>query len=563
MAYNPYSDIQTVYNAKVAWNKATTDEERKKQSDIANNARKTLETYGYGDVANQISALGADATAARKIMEKYAPVQTPLATKAPDSTNLSNTELITTNNNEVRNKTNQLWGTQTGDRQTMANKYDRLEETAYSNPFTTDEAKAILAKYDLSGLQARDNAVASGSASNGGNIDSYAAANALRQQASLVNQGQMAVLEAHNNKINNVKGILESLGVYLQDQDKGMQNTITSQANEGQRLFENEETAKNNEVARLSEQASVTGYVPNEWVIENDDVYNTYLNADGTFKKEMENVDIQALINSAKASGDTDTAKKLAVVRARKILGNYDVYGKYGNAGDISYMSPQITEARRESEQNADVALKTLKSETDLANAEIAANKYISDSTNATNKAIADNSNATELAVAQLKGSTSSLDLSDIERMLKNTTTPSQELIDAYNAVSGDATTYTVDNPPPITGVNVDEDKKISNKPTGDDDWETFTGYFSNDKIKNFLNEKLKPYVDNGWEINEDVLEKLIVGTDVKNSNSTTYDIDVEDAKAICNALGLDTAWVDKYKNRWGFNAGKGMKSAK
>ena len=260
--YNPYSDIQKVYNAKVAWNQATTDEERKRQNEIANAARKNLETYGYSDVANQISAGGADATAVRKVLEQYSPTTTSY------STTLSNPELQTINNNEVRNKTNQLWGIQNDDRETMVGKYNKLEDTAYSNPFTTDEAKAILSKYDLSALKGRNNALASGSSSNGGNIDSYAAANAMRQQSALINQGQMAVLDAHNNKINNVKGILESLGVYQQNQDKGIQNTIGIQQTEAQRLFENDETAKNNEVARLSEQASVTGYVPNEWTIK-------------------------------------------------------------------------------------------------------------------------------------------------------------------------------------------------------------------------------------------------------------------------------------------------------
>ena len=357
--YNPYSDIQKVYNAKVAWNQATTDQERKRQNEIATAARKNLEAYGYSDVANQISASGADATAARKILEQYSP-------KAPDSTTLSNPELITKNNNETRNKINQLWGTQTSDREIMAGKYNKLEDTAYSNPFETDEAKAILGKYDLSALKGRNNAVASGGASNGGNIDSYAAANALRQQSALVNQGQMAVLDAHNNKINNIKGILESLGVYQQNQDKGMQTTIGLQSNEGQRLFENEETAKNNEVARLSEQASVTGYTPNEWTIKNDDIYSMFLNEDGTFKKEQEGVDIQALINQAKASGDTETAKKLSVVRTRKILSNYGAFGKYANVGDIASMKPQQTEAGRQFDVNNETALKTLTTEENI-----------------------------------------------------------------------------------------------------------------------------------------------------------------------------------------------------
>ena len=417
--YNPYSDIKKVYNAKVAWNNATTDEERKKQNEIANNARNILQSYGYGDVVKQISADGADATKVRQIMESYAP---KTATTVPDSTTLSNSQLITTNNNEVRNKINQLWGTQTSDRQAMteksnklfetqmndrevmAGKYDKLEETAYSNPFESEEGKAIIGQYDLKALQGRENQLASGGASNGGNIDSYAAANALRQQAALTSQGQMMALEAQNNKINNVKGILESLGVYQQNQDKGMQTTLNDlgvyqqnqdkgmqttiglQSNEGQRLFENDETAKNNETARLVEQANVTGYVPNEWTIKNDAIYSEFLNPDGTFKTEKENVDIQALINQ---TTDPETKKKLAVVRAKKMLGNYGVYGQYMNEGNIAFMDGnQITEQRRESEQNDATVRESLKTEKDINSANINAEKEINNANIVSNEKI-------------------------------------------------------------------------------------------------------------------------------------------------------------------------------
>ena len=100
MAYDFYTDIKNVYNAKVGWNQATTDEERQKQNELATNARKRLEENGYADIASQISAAGADATKARQIMEQYAPKQ------------LTDTELITKNNNEVNTKVNQLWGIQ-------------------------------------------------------------------------------------------------------------------------------------------------------------------------------------------------------------------------------------------------------------------------------------------------------------------------------------------------------------------------------------------------------------------------------------------------------------------
>lgn len=322
MAYNYYDDVQSIYNAKVGWNNATTDEERKKQSDIANAARDRLKAYGYGDIAEQMSASGADATAARKIMESHAPKPATVETN-----NLKSKE-VNRENAGLFDKYNQSY-----------------EDLIKTNPFETDTAKAILAKYDLAGLQGRDNQVAKGAGSNGGNIDSYAAANALRQQSALVNQGQMTVLEEHKQKIDNVRGLLSDMGVNID------------------RVFNQDETAKNNQVARLSEEASVTGYVPNEWTIKNDDIYSQFLNEDGTFKTEKENVDIQALINTAKASGDTETAKKLSVVRTRKILGNYGDFGQYANMGDISSMKPQQTEAGRQFDKNDATVRETLKTE--------------------------------------------------------------------------------------------------------------------------------------------------------------------------------------------------------
>lgn len=420
--YNPYSDIQKVFNAKVGWNNATTDEERKRQNEIANAARKNLEAYGYGDVATKISASGADATAARKIMEQYAP-QT--------SVNDTDSQLITKHNNEIRNKTNELWGIQKTDRETMANKYNKLEETAYSNPFTTDEAQAILGKYSLAGLNARDNAVASGGGSNGGNIDSYSSANAMRQQASLISQGHTAVLDAHNNRINNVKGILSDLGIYQQNQDKGMQNTIGLQQNESQRLFENGETAKNNDVARKSEIASVTGYAPDEWVVSN----NPYMNDDGTIKDQYKNVDFSAVMANAKKTGNEKAYNAAAVARYYKIMGDYGTYGQYDD-GNYAIPGQQETEARRQFDEQTKATLAALGAETDLA-------KYEID----TKKTMADNENTTNLSIASLKAKEPTLTLPQAENAIKNGEV-SQAVIDAYNYYHG--TSYTPTNPPKI-----------------------------------------------------------------------------------------------------------------
>ena len=247
------------------------------------------------------------------------------------------------NKTGIDDKINQLWGIQADDRKAMSGKYDKLEETAYSNPFESAEAKAILGKYDLAGLQARDNATASGGGSNGGNIDSYAAANAQRQQASLLNMGQMAVLDAHNNKINNVKGILESLGVYQQNQDLGMQNTIGLQQSEEQRLFENEQTAKLNDTAMKVEIANITGIVPDEWVAGN----NPFMNDDGTIKEKFDGVDFSNVMKEAKEAGNQKLYEYAAMARYYKIMGNYGLYGQYDD-GQYIAPEPTATEAKRQ-----------------------------------------------------------------------------------------------------------------------------------------------------------------------------------------------------------------------
>ena len=339
--YNPYNEIKSVYDAKVGWNNATTDEERQKYNAIATAARDKLTAYGYGDIVKQISADGADATATRQIMEKYAP-KTTTSTKATVETNNLKSNEVNRENAGLFDKYNQ--------------EYDDLKKT---NPFTTDEAKAIMGKYDLAGLQGRDNAVASGGATNGGNIDSYAAANAMRQQASLVNQGQMAVLDAHQQKIDNVRTLLSDMGVNID------------------RVFNQDETAKNNDVARKSEIASVTGYVPTEWTYDS----NIYLNSDGTVKDEFLTDEFDntggftTIINNAKAklattTDATERANLQATINAAtqaKALKTFSSpkYSKYASEVESTAGTPTLE--KYTTDLNADTALKTLGIESDLS----------------------------------------------------------------------------------------------------------------------------------------------------------------------------------------------------
>lgn len=89
---------------------------------------------------------------------------------------------------------------------------------------------------------------------------------------------------------------------------------------------------------------------------------------------------------------------------------------------------------------------------------------------------------------------------------------------------------------------------------------------FSNDtkdnqKVRQFITNELKPAYEKNNGISDEDFQKLIVGDNVKKSNSTTYDLDIEEIQKIGDALNRDTGWLQSYKNRWGFNSGKGIKS--
>ena len=411
MAYNPYSAVNAIYKLKEEWTNADAVGDPYTKNSAAQKAQQyynQLRENGHSDIADQLSA--SNYAQAKSINDKWAKLgktstrdylytlgqsrgmsqsdidkliswdndtgEVSFGGKkigTPDSvvdgvSYWSDTSVLDNAFNDYVDRAGVTRSKETAvnqENEKLFAKYNQeYEDLKNTNPFATETAKAILAKYDLAGLQGRDNAVASGGASNGGNIDSYAAANALRQQAALVNQGQMVVLDEYNQKLEHARNLLSDMGVNI-DRVFNQDETVKT------REFEQSETAKNNEVARLSEQASVTGYVPNEWSIKNDDIYNQFLNPDGTFKSEYNDVDIQALINQAKANGDTETAKKLSVVRTRKIFSNCGDYGKYANVGDISTMEPQKTETAKENEFNRDETAKNNAAEIEAIHSDI------------------------------------------------------------------------------------------------------------------------------------------------------------------------------------------------
>mgnify|MGYP004483176699 CR=1 FL=1 len=228
----------------------------------------------------------------------------------------------------------QLWQNLVG------NYKDYYDNMVKENPYTNEVGKSILSKYDLAGYTAGNNAAASGAASNGGNIDSFAAGNAMHNQAALIAMGQEKALAAQNQKLERAKDILSNMGV------------------EAERIFNASETEKNNDVTRNATIADVTGYTPEQWTYAN----NPYLNGDGTLRNE--NLDYKAIMEDARAKlkNEKDATERerlnnvinsAAQARAIKLGSRYNSDGRYTqyDDGDYNY-TPQHTEKAREADMN-------------------------------------------------------------------------------------------------------------------------------------------------------------------------------------------------------------------
>lgn len=294
-------------------------------------------------------------------------------------------QLMGQNNTGVKEKIDEYWGTIKGDRDKYYTEYDKVSDYVNKDVTKTDEYqstyKNIMGKYDMSAMQGRDNAIASGSASNGGNIDSYAAANAMRQQTAITAEGQALAhqlgLGAYQARMDNARQLLSDLGVYQKDSHGSMENAIGLQQDEAQRLFENDETAKNNETARLVEQSKVSGLTPTKWTYDQ----NIYLNSDGTVRDEYLTDDFdatggfQTIINNAKAKLATATdpeerANLQATIdqaRQAKALKTYSSpkYAKW--AHEVEAVAPRKTADYDTNLKQIDASVEMTKSENEAA----------------------------------------------------------------------------------------------------------------------------------------------------------------------------------------------------
>ena len=397
--FDPYEAVKTIADYKTGWHSSYNAGDKAKADEYAKKAQdyyKQLRDNGYSDVADAL-------TNTNDVGAKYI-VSTFLKNNSAPTT----TEAPKPDTTTITGKINDLYGIQKSDREKMAGKYDTLEDYNYNhNPYESDIGKSIMEDYKFKGKTASDNAVASGGADNGGNIDSYAAANANRQQLAFTNAGKQAVLNDFNTRISNAKEILYNLGVYQQNQDKGMQTTIGLQQSEEQRVFENEETKKNNQVDRDVKTSEVTGYVPESMRNSN----NRFLNDDGTVI-DPQNTDFSLIIANAEKALKTETdPDKIADLKAtikeakdaREVKTRMPEYSKWRNTVELTSPDATLTSkvTNKELDNNKDIEDKKLDTTKELTYAELNSNERMNNATNATNLQIADKTLQAKMAESE------------------------------------------------------------------------------------------------------------------------------------------------------------------
>ena len=413
--FRPYDDVNNIYKQKQNWASAAAKGDTTGQNAAANAALKyynSLRENGYGSVADELEAADGSDDFAKKYygMIGLVPFRDYLYQKgAADGFSKSDidkrisyndvTGEVSFNGQNLGKPLSEINGTsywQSGDLDNLytnfmknggenymsdearSNRlktavmnnstelYDRLKgkqderdaavyklaKDAENIPSYESIVKSIMGKYDLSAMQGRDNAAASAAASNGGNIDSYAAANAMRQQAALTQEGMQTAhklgLEAYNARIGNVRTILENLGVQQNNDGtllREANNDIMSYAKDFNSMSEEK---KNSEFQRQKDIAEVTGYVPTEWQLKN----NRYLNEDGTIKDEYKDTDFKAIANAARAAGNTAAADEALLARYYKITGDYNRYGQFDDGDYLTTKSQRTLTGRDADTQN-------------------------------------------------------------------------------------------------------------------------------------------------------------------------------------------------------------------
>lgn len=229
--------------------------------------------------------------------------------------------------------------------------YNRLFNTNYLD---SDVAKTILEGYGIKGGAASDAEIAAGAGENSGNIDSYSAANAKRQQLAYKNAGQQAALAAWDTQIARALETLKAMGVDVSGYYDRMQGNVDSNADYIKNLLD-----KYNEgTGALGEQLTAAQKDNAQYIAG---LLGSLIDADTSRYQTDAEIGMQESVNKTNlsiAQMESDLAKYQAELSDK--LARYEADKSAENAIELQKLSNEINRYMSDNELTANRESNTL-----------------------------------------------------------------------------------------------------------------------------------------------------------------------------------------------------------
>ncbi len=472
-----------------------------------------------------------------------------------------------------------------GDERTAAFNYANQDIT------NTDEYKStwnsIMPSYQYQSDKAALNAAADSTSTNGGNIDSFAAANARRQrEASLAKGQQLAGEQARQAYLTRIAGMNDTANERRSDVGKGINANIgmanaaqgyanaystaaADERNTAQGYFDNWQdmldrvsgrkvtdananliTAQANQIdAETSNRIPVSVLRKSSPYFDKDGNVNTSID----YRKLINNT--ETLLNKELAKPENEQDKGLiSGLReylamqedARLAKTGLEEFRQYANDGYVYKYGGGIGGAVSRVYGPSQQVDKQMANATELAYA----NNNMEYLMNAENNASAERMNEANNASG--------------ERINNANIASTERISDAK--LASDERTNNINSQITMYGLTTDADlkrkelelqsKQLSEASNDYGEYDMLLRQFdvSDTGPRNFIETFIKPAYEGKETITPEGLKMLIL------NNSEKYNIDVPDAKIICRAFGADVGWLDGYVDRSGDEWNKGMK---
>lgn len=284
--YNPNKAVQGIADYKAKWaNAKAKGEDTAAYEQGAKAYYEELRNNGRGDIADHLEK--SDAVQAGEYLKTLTPNYQATA-------------------GDLQAKSNEAYKWTTDTANQLGKDYDMVFQTIGVTPTRTDYGKDILGGYGLAAEGVYKGTLGGASGDNGGNVDSYAAAQANRNKAAMVKEGYGTVLDYYNSIAGNATNWANSKANALGGFAGLMQGNITDdrdtveKAYDGSiKLFQTQDENKaNKEIADLEATINREKMANDLLIAENDNATDIYL-------QQLKNA-----VKGTSTGGDTKSAVK-------------------------------------------------------------------------------------------------------------------------------------------------------------------------------------------------------------------------------------------------------------